>query len=205
MDIKINRRFNEKELPDMEDYRTEDYITAIGIMGEFADQGVTIHCNLDDGYGAQFHDVANLLGWARLERYVAEELMGGRMAHCYGNLFNDPMLRIVFNRSLAKMDKYGTPGTHINGNTIDYGKSMARNYSIIPSYALADIACQMKYPTGYAINPIPYTEAIRIPSAEEIIEVQLTTDYVIEKAAYYAEYLDWDKINEESDRIVAGS
>lgn len=190
---------------DMEDYRTEDYITAIGIMGEFADQGVTIHCNLDDGYGAQFHDVANLLGWARLERYVAEELMGGRMAHCYGNLFNDPMLRIVFNRSLAKIDKYGTPGTHINGNTIDYGKSMARNYSIIPSYALADIACQMKYPTGYAINPIPYTEAIRIPSAEEIIEVQLTTDYVIEKAAYYAEYLDWDKINEESDRIVAGS
>lgn len=189
---------------DMEGYRTEDYITAIGIMGEFADQGVTIHCNLDDGYGAQFHDVANLLGWARLERYVAEEIMGGRMAHCYGNLFNDPMLRIVFNRSLAKIDKYGTPGTHINGNTIDYGKSMARNYSIIPSYALADIACQMKYPTGYAINPIPYTEAIRIPSAEEIIEVQLTTDYVIEKAAYYAEYLDWDKIDEESDRIVAG-
>ena len=53
---------------EMEDYRTEDYIKAMAIMGEFKDQGVCMHCNLDDGYGAQFHDVANLLGWAKLER-----------------------------------------------------------------------------------------------------------------------------------------
>ena len=65
----------------MEDYRTTDYIKAMAVMGEFKDQGVAMHCNLDDGYGAQFHDVANLLGWAKLERYMAEELMGGRVAH----------------------------------------------------------------------------------------------------------------------------
>ena len=190
---------------DMESYRTEDYIKAMAVMGEFKDRGVCMHCNHDDGYGAQFHDVANLLGWAKLERYMAEELAGGRVAHCYGNLFSDPMLRIVFNRGISKIDKYQTPGTFVNGNTIDYGMSMAKNYSVMPTYALADIACQLKYPTGYAINAIPYSEALRIPSAEEIIECQLSMDMVIEKAPYYAEYIDWDRIEEEADQLVAGA
>ncbi|MGI6211377.1 MAG: cobalamin B12-binding domain-containing protein [Anaerovoracaceae bacterium] len=190
---------------DMEKERTEDYITCMGIMGEFKDQGVVMHCNLDDGYGAQFHDVANLLGWAKLERYIAEELMGGRVAHAYGNLFSDSMLRVVFNRAISMIDPYGTPGTFVNGNTIDYGPDMARNYGVLMSYAIADAACQYQYPTGYAINPIPFTEAIRIPSPEEIIEVETTIDVAIEKAPYYARYIDWDRVNETAEKLTVGA
>ena len=189
---------------DMELYRTEDYVKAMAVMGEFKDQGVCMHCNLDDGYGAQFHDVANLMGWAMLERYVAEELMGGRVAHCYGNLFSDSMLRVVFNRGISMIDKYHTPGTFVNGNTIDYGPSLPRNYAALCSYALADVACQLTYPTGYAVAPVPFTEAIRIPTPEEIIEGQLTMDMVIEKAPYYARYIDWEKVNADAELLVTG-
>lgn len=190
---------------EMEDYRTEDYIKSMAIMGEFSEQGVCMHCNLDDGYGALFHDVANLLGWAKLERYVAEELMGGRLAHCYGNLFSDSFLRIVFNRAIAKIDKYHTPGTFVNGNTIDYGFSMPRNYAALCAYALPDVACQLKFPTGYAVAPVPFTEAVRIPAPEEIVEAHLTMDMVIEKARYYVDYIDWDKVNAEADVLVTGA
>ena len=190
----------EKELE-----RTVDYIKAMALMGEFKDQGACMHCNLDDGYGAQFHDVANLLGWAKLERYIAEELMGGRLAHCYGNLFSDSMLRVVFNRAISMIDPYGTPGTFVNGNTIDYGTNIPRNYGVLMSYAIADAACQYQYPTGYAIAPVPFTEAIRIPSPEEIIEAQQTIDMAIEKAPYYARYIDWDKVNETAEKLVVGA
>ena len=190
---------------EMEDYRTEDYIKAMAVMGEFKDQGVCMHCNLDDGYGALFHDVANLLGWAMLERYVAEDLMGGRLAHCYGNLFSDSFLRIVFNRAISMIDKYHTPGTFVNGNTIDYGFSLPRNYAALCSYALPDVACQLTYPTGYAVAPVPFTEAIRIPEPKEIIEAQLTMDMVIEKAPYYARYIDWDKVNLDAEILVTGA
>ncbi len=190
---------------EMEDYRTEDYIKAMAIMGEFKDQGVCMHCNLDDGYGAQFHDVANLLGWAKLERYVAEDLMGGRLAHCYGNLFSDSFLRIVFNRALSMIDKYGTPGTFVNGNTIDYGFSLPRNYAALCAYALPDVACQLMYPSGYAVAPVPFTEAIRIPEPKEIIEAQLTMDMVIEKAPYYARYINWEKVNADAEKLVVGA
>lgn len=190
---------------EMEDYRTEDYIKSMAIMGEFKDQGVCMHCNLDDGYGAQFHDVANLLGWAKLERYVAEDLMGGRLAHCYGNLFSDSFLRIVFNRALSMIDKYGTPGTFVNGNTIDYGFSLPRNYAALCAYALPDVACQLIYPSGYAVAPVPFTEAIRIPEPKEIIEAQLTMDMVIEKAPYYARYINWEKVNADAEKLVVGA
>lgn len=190
---------------DMELYRTEDYVKSMAIMGEFSDRGVCMHCNLDDGYGAQFHDVANLLGWAKLERYIAEELMGGRVAHCYGNLFSDSMLRVVFNRAIDMIDKYDTPGTFVNGNTIDYGFSLPRNYAALSSYAIADVACQLKYPTGYAVAPVPFTEAIRIPAPEEIVEGHLTMDMIIEKAPYYARYIDWDKINADAELLTTGA
>lgn len=190
---------------EMEDYRTEDYIKAMAIMGEFKDQGVCMHCNLDDGYGAQFHDVANLLGWAKLERYVAEDLMGGRLAHCYGNLFSDSFLRIVFNRALSMINKYGTPGTFVNGNTIDYGFCLPRNYAALCAYALPDVACQLMYPSGYAVAPVPFTEAIRIPEPKEIIEAQLTMDMVIEKAPYYTRYINWEKVNADAEKLVVGA
>lgn len=190
---------------EMEDYRTEDYIKAMAIMGEFKDEGVCMHCNLDDGYGALFHDVANLLGWAMLEKYVAEDLVGGRLAHCYGNLFSDSFLRIVFNRALSMINKYGTPGTFVNGNTIDYGFSLPRNYAVLCSYALPDVACQLMYPSGYAVAPVPFTEAIRIPEPKEIIEAQLTMDMVIEKAPYYARYIDWEKVNADAEILVTGA
>lgn len=190
---------------DMESYRTEDYVKAMAIMGEFKERGVSIHCNLDDGYGAQFHDVANLLGWAKLERYIAEDLMGGRVAHCYGNLFSDSMLRVVFNRAISMIDKYHTPGTFVNGNTIDYGFNMPRNYAALCSYAIADVACQLTYPTGYAVAPVPFTEAVRIPAPEEIVEGHLTMDMIIEKAPYYARYIDWDKVNADAELLTVGA
>ncbi|MGM0113515.1 cobalamin B12-binding domain-containing protein [Enterococcus sp. DIV0187] len=190
---------------DMEAYRTEEYMKSIAIMGAFRDQGAIIHCNLDDGYGAQFHDLSNLLGWAKLERYIAEDLLGGRVAHTYGNLFSDSTLRMVFNRALSMIDKYNTPGSFVNGNTIDYGLDIQRNYGALCSYSLADIICQMKYPAGYAIAPVPLTEAIRVPSPEEMVEAHRVVDMMIEKAEFYVNFMNWEKINAEAEVLVTGA
>lgn len=189
---------------DMELYRTEDYMKAIAIMAHFKDDGAIIHSNLDDGYGAQFHDLANLVGWAKLERYIAEDLLGARVSHCYGNLFSNSMLRIVFNRAMTMLDKYDTPGSFVNGNTIDYGIDISRNYGALCAYSLPDIICQMKYPSGYAVAPVPLTEAIRVPSVDEILEAHKTIDMMIEKAPYYEKFINWEKINSEAEILVTG-
>lgn len=188
---------------DMEEYRTTDMVKAIGLMARLREKGTIIHSNLDDGFGAQFHDLANLVGYAKLERYICEELLGARMAHCFGNLFNDPMVRIIFNSAMGKINTYHTPGTMIYGNTIDFGFNMPKNYAAVTSYAMADAIGQMICPSGHAITPIPVTEAIRVPAVDEIIDAHNTVDMAIEAAAYYKDYVDVQKIEAEADLLVA--
>ena len=183
---------------DMEYDRTIKACEAIAVMGYFREQGAAIHSNLDDGMGAQFHDLANLAGWARLERYIVEDLLGGGMNFCFGNLFSDPMLRIIFNKAMWNINTHQTPGSMIYGNTIDFGTDIPRNYGALSSFALADVIGQMKYPTGHAVCAIPVTEAIRVPSAEEIIESHHTLDIMMEKARYYMDYIDFGRVEAEA-------
>lgn len=188
---------------DMEEYRTVDMVKALMLMAKFRDQGTIIHSNLDDGFGAQFHDLANLVGYARLERYITEDLIGARMGHCFGNLFNDPMVRIIFNVAMWQINTYHTPGSMIYGNTIDFSYNMPKNYSALTSYAVGDAIGQMIAPSGHAITPIPITEAIRVPSVEEIIDAHNSVDMAIQQAEYYKDYIDIPKVKAEADLLVA--
>ena len=187
---------------DMEEYRTIDMVKAIGLMARLRDKGTIIHSNLDDGFGAQFHDLANLVGYARLERYICEDLLGARVGHCFGNLFNDPVMRIIFNSAMGKINTYHTPGSMIFGNTLDFSYNMPKNYGAIARYAIADAIGQMICPSGHAITPIPVTEAIRVPSIDEIIDAHHTVDMAIESAAYYKDYIDVQKIEAEADILT---
>ena len=183
---------------DMEFDRTVKACEAIAIMGYYREQGAIIHSNLDDGMGSQFHDLANLAGWARLERYIVEDLLGAGMNFCFGNLFSDPILRIIFNKAMWNINTFQTPGSMIYGNTIDFGLDIPRNYGALSSFALADIIGQMKYPTGHAVCAIPVTEAIRVPSAEEIIDAHHTLDLMQEKAQYYMNFINFDCVEAEA-------
>lgn len=188
---------------DMEKERTEDYVKAIAIMGHFREQGTIIHSNLDDGFGAQLHDLANLAGWARLERYFVEDLIGAGMNHCFGNLFSDPILRIVFSKAMWDINTFQTPGSMIYGNTTDFGQIIPRNYGALASFSMADIIGQMKFPTGHAVTAIPVTEAIRVPSPDEIIAAEQVLDVMIEKARYYADVMDFSVIEERARTLNA--
>ncbi len=188
---------------DMDEYRTNDMCKGLLLMAKFRDKGTIVHSNLDDGFGAQFQDMANLVGYAKLERYIAEELLGARMGHCFGNLFNDPMVRIIFNVAMSKINTYKTPGSMIYGNTIDFGYNMPRNYANLTSYSMADAIGQLLCPTGHAITPIPITEAIRIPNVEEIIEAHNTVDMAIEQAHYYKDFIDYSAVEAEAELLVA--
>lgn len=187
---------------DMEEKRTFDVCTAFRIMGNFRETGSIIHSNLDDGYGAQFHDLANLVGWARLERYCVEDLLGGAMNHCFGNLFSDPILRIIFSKAMWNINTFQTPGSMIYGNTTDFADNYPKNYGALASFSMADIIGQMKWPTGHAVTAIPVTEAVRVPSAEEIIDAEFVLDIMLEKAADYAKFIDFDAIEAQADTLT---
>ena len=186
---------------ELERERTVNSLLAFGLMGKF--EGTIVHSNLDDGYGNQFHDLANLAGWTMIERYLVEDLLGASMTFSYGNLFSDPISRIVFNMVCDATNVKGTPGTMTFGNTIDYGLELSRNYGALSSFSLADAICQVHKPTGHAVASVPVTEASRIPTADEIIEGHLCVDMMLEKARLFEPYMNWSAMEAERDVLVA--
>lgn len=186
---------------ELERERTISSLKAFALMGKF--DGTIIHSNLDDGFGNQFHDLANLTGWAMIERHLVENMLGASMTFSYGNLFSDPISRIVFNLTMEATNKKGTPGTMIFGNTIDYGLDYNRNFGALSSFSLADAICQRYHPTGHAVAAVPVSEASRIPTPDEIVDAHLCVDMMIEKSTLLAPYMNWEKIESEKNILIA--
>jgi methylmalonyl-CoA mutase cobalamin-binding subunit len=108
-----------------------------------------------------------------LERYIVEELIGARLTHCIGGLTRDPVKRAGWVLALHDIHRGGQVGSMIYGDTLSFGREFEKNRAVTAEYLLWDILVQLHAPSGHAVLPLPVTEAIRIPSADEIIEAQL--------------------------------
>ena len=85
-----------------------------------ATPGALVHSYLDDGPAVQFSHYGGYAGWAALELYVVEELLGARLAHSYGGLIPDPDDRAIVAFALDDLRDRDSIGTMVYGNTVDY-------------------------------------------------------------------------------------
>ena len=185
--------------------RTIDTVTGFAIMAKYADQGMLVHSNLDDGFAAMFHDLSVTLGWAKLERHIIQDLIGAKLGHCFGNLFSSPLLRIVFALALDDINGGDSCGTMVYGNTTDFDLDFTKNYSVVNSYLLGDMIAQIHCPTGHGLNAVPVSEAARIPSPEEIVEAQIMSNTLERYARMFEPYMNWDKIEADKNKLLIGA
>jgi methylmalonyl-CoA mutase cobalamin-binding subunit len=151
---------------------TVETVKAISIMGALQKSGTLVHSYLEDGFGALFYDCATVAGWALLERYIVENLLGAKISHCIGGLTSDPVKRAGWVFALHEIHQHDCVGSMFYGDTISFGTDDIQNQGRVAEYLLWDIMAQLECPTGNAVLPLPVTEALRIPSAAEIAEAQ---------------------------------
>jgi len=162
-----------------------------------------VHSNIDDGYAAQFTDLASCLGMMEIEREIVEDLIGARMSHCFGHHFSNPLTRLAFQRALAR--RTDVPGTMIYGNTTSYRGTPAENYAGLARYLNIDAIGQTLAPTGHAINAVPVTENERIPDIEEIIDAQLFAGRVTELLDATQPPVDLNAVDVITEKLVDGA
>lgn len=146
---------------------------SIAILGALRDRGVMLHSYLEDGFGALFLDCTTVAGWAYLEKYIVEDLLGAKLSHCIGGLTSDPVKRAGWVFALSEIHDGNCIGSMFYGDTISFTRNFDENRGMISEYMLWDIMAQLECPTGHAVLPLPVTEAFRAPSWEEIIEAQI--------------------------------
>jgi len=182
---------------------TVETVKAISIMGALREQGTLMHSYLEDGYGALFCDCATTAGWAYLERYIVEDLLGAKLAHCIGGLTTDPVKRSGWVFALNEIHNRQCIGSMVYGDTLSFKENFDINRGLVGEYLLWDIMTQLQCPTGHAVQPLPVTEALRVPSAEEIAEVQIFGRRVEETARRLKPHMDFSDAYAFSDKIVA--
>ena len=164
---------------------------------------VLVHSNVDDGFASRFSDLASALGAVLLEIHIVDDLLGGSVSHCYGHTFSRPLARFAFQRALARVSR--SPGTMVYGNTTAFGENVAANYAALGAYLTVDIQAQLASPSGHAINPVPISEATRIPDIDEIIDAQIFCGQLIKRSEGMESLIDTAMADKLADRIVEGA
>ena len=171
---------------------TEQTVRALAAIGALRQHGALAHSNLEDGSATQASHFGAYIGWAALEQYVVEDLIGARLAHCFGNTIQQPECRAVVHFALDDLRGRDSIGSMIYGNTVDHRPGdRSHNLDAMTTQLMCDIALQLRRPTGHAVNPVPLTEAERIPSAAEIVEIHLLAREIEHEVRTSPDLHDW--------------
>ncbi len=174
---------------------TESTVRALAALAALKDKGGLAHSNLEDGSATQASHFGAYVGWAALELHAVEHLIGARLAHCFGNTIQNPEHRAIVHFALDDLRGGDSIGTMVYGNTVDHrAGNWARNIAASTAQLTCDIALQLRRPTGHAVNPVPLTEAERIPSAAEIIEVHLLAREIEHEVRKAPDLYDWERL-----------
>lgn len=185
-------------------YTATETVKAIAIMAAKKDKGTLIHSYLDDGMAALFNDHASIAGWAIVEKYIVQDLIGARLGHCFGGVAVKPEVRVAWVLALNDIFEGDCCGTMYYGDTISSTEDLTYNSGIAGQYLIWDIMAQLICPTGHALMPVPFSEGIRIPSVDEIIEIQKYARKMEEAARTLLPYMNFTKCYQLKDQIVAG-
>lgn len=177
---------------------------ALGLMASKVDDGATMQSYLDDGFPAQFSDYCSYVGWAMFERHIVEQVTGGRLAISYGGLTHDPVMKTAVSMALEEITPEGTCNPFYHCNTTRYTTDIDTNYGILGVDMLYLLLTQRKYRTGAAVLPIPVTEAIRIPSWQEIVEVHAITRRVADYVDDVIDVVEWARLEAIRDQLIEG-
>jgi methylmalonyl-CoA mutase cobalamin-binding subunit len=182
---------------------TVETAKAIAIMGALRAKGTLVHSYLEDGFGALFCDCATVAGWAYLEKYIVEDLLEAKLAHCIGGLTTDPVKRAGWIFTLNEIHADQCVGSMVYGDTLSFSSDFSVNRAMVAEYMMWDIMAQLKCPTGHAVLPLPVTEALRVPSAEEIAEAQIYGRRIEQAARRLHPYMDFSAAEAFSKTVLS--
>jgi len=184
--------------------QTLSVLKAGGLLAAFRAEGVCFDSYLEDGYPGVFHDYANYVGWAMLERYISEELIGAAYSCSWGGLTQNPVIKSAVTLALHTVNPDGVPAGFVQGDTIGNTPDFDSNMAVVSSDVLFMKMVDRRYKLGGAPIAVPVTETERIPSWEEVATVQTIGRRLEEYIPLVDPVIDWAQIEAMRDRLVEG-
>jgi methylmalonyl-CoA mutase cobalamin-binding domain/chain len=184
--------------------QTMAVLKAAGALSAFRDDGVCFDSYLEDGYPGVFHDYANYVGWAMLERYISEELIGAAYSCSWGGLTQSPVIKSAVTLALHAVNPHEVPAGFVQGDTIGNTPDFDSNMAVLNTDVLFMKMVDSRYRLGGAPIAVPVTETERIPTWQEVATVQTISRRLEEYVPLVEPVVDWAKIEAMRDELVRG-
>jgi methylmalonyl-CoA mutase cobalamin-binding domain/chain len=184
--------------------QTVETLKAAGLLAAFKADGVIFDSYLEDGYPGVFHDYANYVGWAMVERYISEELIGAAYSPSWGGLTQDPVVKSAVTLALEAVNPDRVPLSYVQGDTIGNTPDFDANMAVLNTDVLFMKMVERRYRLGSAQIAVPVTETERIPSWQEVATVQTISRRLEDYVALVDPVIDWGKIEALRDELVRG-
>lgn len=159
----------------------------------------------DDGFQGSFYDVATMVGWALFMRHVTD-LIGVDQSQTFGSQWTDPTLKQAYGLALDAINTTRIPPAviHCDTNSMGVDDDFDRNAALVALDAYFSAARELRNPTGSAIHVTPTTEAVRIPTIDDLDESMTIGHEAIARARATSGLLDWRPIEALRDQMLEG-
>ncbi len=184
--------------------QTTQVLQAAGMLAAFKDEGVVFDSYMEDGYPGVFHDYANYIGWAMVERYVSEELIGAAYSPSWGGLTQNPVIKSAVTLALDAVNPDRVPFLYTQGDTIGNTPDFDANMAVLNTDLLFTKMVDMRYRLGSAPIAVPVTETERIPTWQEVATVQTISRRLDHYVPIVEQVVDWGQIEAMRDELVRG-
>jgi methylmalonyl-CoA mutase cobalamin-binding domain/chain len=179
-------------------------LQAAGLLAAFKDEGVVFDSYLEDGYPGVFHDYANYIGWAMVERYISEELIGAAYSPSWGGLTQNPVIKSAVTLALDAVNPDKVPLSYVQGDTIGNTTDFDANMAVLGTDLLFTKMVDSRYRLGAAPIAVPVTETERIPTWQEVATVQTISRRMEDYVPLVEPVVEWGKIEAMRDELVRG-
>ena len=184
--------------------QTVQVLQAAGMLAAFKADGVVFDSYMEDGYPGVFHDYANYVGWAMVERYVSERLIGAAYSPSWGGLTQNPVIKSAVTLALDAVNPDRVPFLYTQGDTIGNTPDFDANMAVLNADLLFTKMVDMRYRLGSAPIAVPVTETERIPTWQEVATVQTVSRRLEDYVPMVDPVVDWGQIEALRDRLVRG-
>ncbi len=184
--------------------QTVQVLQAAGMLAAFKDEGVVFDSYMEDGYPGVFHDYANYVGWAMVERYISEELIGAAYSPSWGGLTQNPVIKSAVTLALDAVNPDRVPFLYTQGDTIGNTPDFDANMAVLNTDLLFTKMVDMRYRLGSAPIAVPVTETERIPTWQEVATVQTISRRLDHYVPIVERVVDWAQIEAMRDELVRG-
>lgn len=181
----------------------ENVVRATGILQAKKHMKPSTTSYLDDGLAGCCVDTVGYIGAYLLERYVFTELCDVDCPPAFGGLVSNVKIRAAMIKALDDLaQEVGLRLSFVHGSTTQqWDHDLASNFGLSSQEMLMTYLAEDHYKTGCLLLAVPTTEAITIPTLDEIKDVIAATSRVSEFVPQWRSLINWDEIDEMAENL----